>query len=59
MNERGQGGSSQSIKGEDYFTVISTAASGGDLARESNITLTVQNKHTLSLTYSDKLKASQ
>jgi len=33
----------------DYFTVISTAASGGNLEGESNITLTVQNKQTLSL----------
>lgn len=36
----------------NYFTVISTAASGGNLARESNITLTVQNKDTLSLSVS-------
>lgn len=57
MNERGHG-SSRSINREDsdyqqdYFTVISTAASGGNLASESNITLTVQNKHTLSPSHS-------
>lgn len=52
-NERGHGSSpsrnrEDSEYKQDYFTVISTAASRGNLAGESNMTLTVQNKHTLS-----------
>lgn len=54
-NERGHGSSrskEDSDYKQDYFTVISTAASGTNLASESNITITVQNKHTLSSSHS-------